>query len=139
MYDCHRRSARHPRRHQHRAHRRRPGGRGPGLRRPLRLLIERLTLDDAQTAEVAKILGDLRLEREQAELDRRRASSTLADLISGDVLDAAALASAAEVRVTAATRERDATISTIERIHALLSPEQRLKLSTLMRSGPFAL
>lgn len=103
------------------------------------MLIERLGLDDAQTAEVARILGDLRLEREQADLDRRRGSSALADLIAADVLDTTALASAAEVRVTAAARQRDAVVSTVERLHALLSPEQRTKLSTLMRSGPLSL
>lgn len=137
MHCHHPRGVRRARRHHHRARHHHRGGRGP--RRPLRFLIERLGLDEAQTAQVAKILGDLRLEREQADLDRRRASSSMADLIAEDTLDAAALASAAEVRVTAAARERDAVVSTIQRIHALLSVEQRLKLSTLMRSGPLAL
>ncbi|MBX2799936.1 MAG: Spy/CpxP family protein refolding chaperone [Myxococcales bacterium] len=135
------------RRWRHPSHRRGPGGpghgggrgRGFGMRRPLRFLIDRLSLDEAQTAEVARILEDLRLEREQADLDRRRARATLADLIAADTLDAAALKLAAEVRVTAAGSERDAAISTVQRLHALLTAEQRSKLSTLLRAGPFAL
>ncbi len=139
MFLSHARGPRSARRHAHRGPRGMHGKRRGGPRRPLRILIERLGLDDAQTAEVARILGDLRLEREQADLDRRRGSSALADLIAADVLDTTALASAAEVRVTAAARQRDAVVSTVERLHALLSPEQRTKLSTLMRSGPLSL
>ncbi|MEN0064910.1 MAG: periplasmic heavy metal sensor [Myxococcota bacterium] len=121
-------------------HRRGPGGKGRfGARRPLRFLIERLSLDDPQAAELSKILSDLRLEREQAELDRKKASGSLADLMTADPLDVGAVRQAAEVRVTAAGRERDATVTAIERLHALLQPEQRVKLAMLVRSGPFAL
>ncbi len=121
-------------------HRRGPGGKGRfGARRPLRFLIERLQLDDPQAADLAKILSDLRLEREQAELDRKRARGALADQLSADTIDATKLREAAEVRVQAAGRERDATVTAIERLHALLTPEQRVKLSMIVRTGPFAL
>jgi len=121
-------------------HRRGPGGKGRfGARRPLRFLIERLQLDDDQAAELAKILSDLRLEREQAELDRKRARGDIADQLAADQIDDAALRAAAEVRVQAAGRERDATITAIGRLHGLLQPEQRTKLAMIVRTGPFAL
>ena len=52
-----------------------PGG--PfGVRRPLRFLAYKLDLDEAQTAELAAILDDLKTERAQAAVDQRRMSST---------------------------------------------------------------
>ncbi len=116
------------------------GGKGRfGARRPLRLLIERLQLDDTQAAELARILSDLRLEREQAELDRKRARGGIADQLEADTLDLDELRKAAEVRVHAAGRERDAAVTAIERLHAFLSPEQRTKLAMIVRTGPLAL
>ena len=115
------------------------GGRGMGMRRPLRFLISRLDLDDDQAAKASKILDDLRLERQQADLDRRRAQAAIADLFAADTLDTAALQQAAEVRVTAATRERDAGVAAVTRLHAALTAEQRLKLSTVLRESPLSL
>lgn len=116
-----------------------PGPRGFGVRRPLRFLVERLELDDAQAAELARVMQQLRLERQQAELDLRRARATLADLVEGAALDAAALEAAAETRVVAARRLRDATIAAVKRLHAALRPEQRTKLATVLRTGPLDL
>ncbi|MCA9494011.1 MAG: periplasmic heavy metal sensor, partial [Myxococcales bacterium] len=87
-----------------------PRGRGFGLRRPLRFLIERLGLDDVQAAEVQRAFEDLRLEREQADLDRRRGQAKLADLLESDTLDEAAIEAAAEPRHSAATREKEAVV-----------------------------
>lgn len=125
----------------HRAHHRHGHhGRGHfGARRPLRFLIERLGLDDGQSAELSRILSDLRLDREQAELDRKRAQHDLADQLAADTLDPTRLRAAAEVRVTAAGRERDATVTAIERLHALLKPDQRAQLAMLVRTGPMTL
>lgn len=113
------------------------GGGGGAMRRPLRFLIERLGLDDAQATAVSKAIEALRLEREQAQLDQRRARAQLADQFEGDVLDPAKLAEAAEVRVTAATRERDAIVAAVTRLHQALKPEQRVRLAMLLRAGPF--
>lgn len=115
------------------------GHEGPGMRRPLRFLIDQLDLDDAQASEVSKAIDALRLEREQAALDERRARSRIAEIVEGDPLDPVALAAAAGVRVDAATRLRDATVSAITKVHAVLRPEQRAKLGMLLRTGPFAL
>ena len=135
-----------------RAHRRafrrrafhRPHGQGPGpgrfgVRRPLRFLIDRLELDESQAAELARTIEQLRLERQQGELDLQRARSTIADLVENEVLDKAALETAAEVRVASARRHRDATVAAMTRLHAALRPDQRFRLSTLLRTGPFDL
>ena len=113
------------------------GGAGGALRRPLRFLIERLGLDDAQATEVSKTIDALRLEREQAQLDQRRARSQLADQFEGDSLDPAKLAEVVEARVTSATRERDAILAAVTRLHGVLQPEQRVRLAMLLRAGPF--
>ena len=141
MFFAHHR-ARRFRAHHHPHHHPGPGGghgRGFGVRRPLRFLMDRLDLDDAQVAEVSKLLEDYRLEREQAQLDRRRSASRIADLLAADTLDQAAVAQAADARVAAAKRARDALVDTITKLHAALGPEQRVKLSTLLRSGPLSL
>ena len=109
-----------------------------GMRRPLRFLIERLSLDDAQAATVSRAIDDLRLEREQAALDQRRAGAKIADLLDADPLDAQKLAAAADARVQAAQRERDALVAAVTAVHAALRPEQRTKLAMLLRSGPLA-
>lgn len=116
-----------------------PRGQGHGMRRPLRFLIGQLDLDDAQAAAVSKALDDLRLEREQAALDRRRASSRIADLVAADTIDRGALEAAADVRVQAAQRARDAVVTAVTAVHGVLRPEQRAKLAMLLRGGPLAL
>lgn len=113
------------------------GGAGGAMRRPLRFLIERLGLDDAQAAAVSKTIDALRLEREQAQLDQRRARSALADQFEGDALDPAKLAEVVEVRVAGATRERDAILAAVHQLHSVLQPEQRVRLAMLLRAGPF--
>src|SRR5437667_12835797 len=53
-----------------------PGGLGGGafgVRRPLRFLAYKLGLNEAQVAEMARILNDLKTERAQAAVDDRRA------------------------------------------------------------------
>jgi len=109
---------------------------GPfGVRRPLRFLAHRLELDEQQTAEVARILDELKTERAQATVDERRAVSTFADALSGDTLDAAKLGEAAASRVRSAERLRDAVVTALGRIHALLDAEQRKQLAFMVRTG----
>ncbi|MEQ1504139.1 MAG: Spy/CpxP family protein refolding chaperone [Myxococcota bacterium] len=114
-----------------------PHGPGGGVRRPLRFLIDRLDLDDAQAAALSKVFDTLRLEREQAALDGRRTQSRLADALEADAFDRGAVEAAAEARVTAATRERDAVVAAVQQVHGLLNPEQRRKLAMVIRNGPF--
>ena len=70
-------------------------GSGPfGVRRPLRFLAYKLGLDQRQVSELAKILDELKTERAQAEVDRRRTTSAFADAVSGEVFDEARAAEA---------------------------------------------
>jgi len=109
---------------------------GPfGVRRPLRYLAYRLELDEQQTAELARILDELKTERAQVTVDERRAVSAFADALSGDALDAAKLGEAAASRVRSAERLRDAVVTALGRIHSLLHAEQRKQLAFLVRTG----
>jgi hypothetical protein len=112
-----------------------PGAGAFGVRRPLRFLAHKLELDEEQVAELAAILGDLKTERAQAEVDARRATGALADAVAGDTVDAERLADGGGLRVKSAERLRDAVTSALRRIHALLRPEQRRRLAYLIRTG----
>ena len=112
-----------------------PGSGAFGVRRPLRFLAHKLDLDEEQVAELAAILGDLKTERAQADVDARRATGALADAVAGDTLDAERLADGGGLRVKSAERLRDAVSSALGRIHALLEPEQRRRLAYLIRTG----
>jgi Spy/CpxP family protein refolding chaperone len=106
-----------------------------GVRRPLRYLAHRLELDERQTAELARILDDLKTERAQVAVDDRRAVSAFADALAGEPLDPTKLAEAAASRVRSAERLRDAVVAALGRIHALLDAEQRKQLAFLVRTG----
>jgi Spy/CpxP family protein refolding chaperone len=109
-------------------------GAGLGVRRPLRFLAWRLELDEDQTAALARILEQLKLERAQAALDLRRAAASLADAFAGEFARPQAEA-AAEQRATAARRVQDAMAKALEELHALLEPDQRRALAELIRTG----
>ncbi|HKB02335.1 MAG TPA: Spy/CpxP family protein refolding chaperone, partial [Gemmataceae bacterium] len=109
-----------------------------GVRRPLRFLAQRLNLDDRQTAELARILDELKTERAQAEVDRRRTLSVFADALAGDAFDAARAAQAGELRVASAARVRDAVLKALGQIHAVLNADQRVRLAYLIRTGTLA-
>ena len=111
------------------------GGGAFGVRRPLRFLAYKLELDEKQVPELARILGDLKTERAQAEVDGRRATSALADAISAGNFDEAKGGEGATLRVKSAERLRDAVLAALRRIHGLLNEEQRAKLAYLIRTG----
>jgi len=106
-----------------------------GVRRPLRFLAHRLELDEKQTAELARILDELKTERAQVAVDDRRVVSAFADAIAGDTLDSTKLNEAAASRIRSAERLRDAVVTALGRIHALLHPDQREQLAFLIRTG----
>lgn len=106
-----------------------------GVRRPLRFLVHRLQLDERQTAELARILDEIKTERAQVAVDERRAVSGFADAVSGEALDASKIGEAAASRVRSAERLRDAVVNALGRIHALLDAEQRKQLAFLIRTG----
>ncbi len=106
-----------------------------GVRRPLRFLAYKLGLDQHQVSELAKILDQLKTERAQAEVDRRRTLSAFADAVSGDAFDQARAQEAAQLRVATAERLRDAVTKALADIHALLDKDQRERLGYLIRTG----
>ena len=106
-----------------------------GVRRPLRFLAYKLDLDEDQVTELARILGDLKTERAQAEVDSRRATAALADAIAAEQFDDQRAAAAGSIRITTAEHLRDAVIKALGRIHALLEPAQRQRLAYLIRTG----
>jgi Spy/CpxP family protein refolding chaperone len=111
------------------------GGAGFGARRPVRFLAMRLDLDDAQVAKLAKILERLRVEREQAAVDSRRAAGTIADALEGEAVDAARVEEATRLRVEATRRVQEAVARALGELHELLDGEQRQELAALIRSG----
>jgi len=123
-----------PREHHHYASPGTEGG-GFGVRRPLRFLAWRLQLDEAQVTEFAKILSDLKTERAQGEVDDRRSLTAFADAVTGESFDAAKAKAAADERVKSLERIQAQVVRSIERIHALLQPEQREKFAYLIRTG----
>jgi Spy/CpxP family protein refolding chaperone len=106
-----------------------------GVRRPLRFLAHKLELDEAQVADLAAILNDLKTERAQAAVDDRRTVAGFADAVAGEAFDDKKVAEAAAARVKSAERLRDAVGTALKRIHTLLGPEQRQRLAYLIRTG----
>jgi len=109
-----------------------------GVRRPLRFLAYKLELDEKQVAELARILDELKTERAQAEVDNRRTLADFADALSGEAFDAAKAAAAGERRVNSAAKLRDTLVQSLQKIHAILNPEQRSRLAYLIRTGVLA-
>jgi Spy/CpxP family protein refolding chaperone len=115
------------------------GGGAFGVRRPLRFLVHKLDLDETQTSTLARILDELKTERAQAEVDRRRTVAAFADALSGDTFDTAKAAEGGDLRVKSAERLRQAVLTALQQIHAILNAEQRKRLAYLIRSGALAM
>jgi Spy/CpxP family protein refolding chaperone len=111
------------------------GGGGFGVRRPLRFLAYKLELDDRQVADLARILDELKTERAQAEVDRRRSLTAFADAIGASAFEEARATEAGKLRVESAERLRDAVSKALKQIHAVLDDDQRQKLAYLIRTG----
>ncbi|MDJ0848391.1 MAG: Spy/CpxP family protein refolding chaperone [Myxococcota bacterium] len=106
-----------------------------GVRRPLRFMASRLDLSEEQFGRAAKILEDLKIERAQATVDLRRASADFAEAIEGGEFGREQAESASRRRIEAARRVQEAVSRALEQLHALLEPDQREELATLIRSG----
>jgi Spy/CpxP family protein refolding chaperone len=115
------------------------GGGGFGIRRPLRFLAYKLGLDENQVAVLARILDELKTERAQGEVDRRRTVAAFADAVAGDPFDVAKAAEGGDLRVKSAERLRDAVLKALQQIHAVLNPDQRVRLAYLIRTGTLAI
>ena len=108
---------------------------GFGVRRPLRFLAWKLGLEEPQLKELAAVLNELKTERAQAAVDDRRALALLADAAQGETFGDDAAAEAARLRVQSAERLQRKIVDSLRRIHALLGPEQRTRLTYLLRTG----
>lgn len=106
-----------------------------GVRRPLRFLAYKLTLDEDQVAELARILDELKTERAQAAVDHRRTVASFADAVAGDTFEDSRAGEGATLRLQSAERLRDAVLTALRRIHKVLKPEQRTRLAYLIRTG----
>ncbi len=109
---------------------------GPfGVRRPLRFLANKLELSEAQMADLARIIDELKTERAQADVDHRRTVAAFADAVEGAAFGAERAREGGDLRVKSAERVREAVISALAKIHALLDEEQRKRLAYLIRTG----
>jgi hypothetical protein len=105
----------------------------------LRFLAYKLELDERQVSELARILNELKLERAQAEVDRRRTVAGFADAVAGESFNTGKAGEAGTLRVTSAERLRDAVVKALQQIHAVLDEEQRKRLAYLIRTGTLAI
>ena len=115
------------------------GGGAFGVRRPLRFLAYKLQLEEAQVAELARILDEIKTERAQAAVDHRRTLSAFADAISSEAFDRGKAETAAKLRLESADRLRAAVVTALGRLHELLNPEQRKRLAYLIRTGTLSI
>ena len=115
------------------------GGGAFGVRRPLRFLAYKLDLDEGQVSELASILNELKTDRAQAEVDHRRTTSALADVVAAESFEESKARSVADERVKSTERVQAAVARALGRIHALLRPEQRAKLAYLLRTGALSM
>ena len=106
-----------------------------GVRRPLRYMAHKLDLDDEQIDKLATILNVLKTERAQARLDEQRSVAGLAQALEGESFDATGAADALAARVAAAERLKQEILTTLQKTHDMLDPEQRKRLAYLLRSG----
>lgn len=115
------------------------GGAGFGVRRPLRFLAYKLELDEKQVAELARIINDLKTERAQAEVDRRRAVAALADALDSETFAQEHATHAGSIKTQSAERLQAAVARALQQMHAVLDAEQRSRLAYLIRSGALSI
>ena len=104
------------------------------IKRPLRFLIHKLELEEDQVHEIADTLSDFKIEKDVADIERRRAKKVLAAALKADVFDREKAEEGVEQQVEAERRLRSAFVDSLERVHAALKPEQREKLAFLFGS-----
>lgn len=110
-----------------------------GVRRPLRFLAHKLDLSEEQTAQLARILDELKTERAQAEVDQRRTIAAFADAIEGPTFGEERATEGGDQRVESARKLREAVVKALRQIHGILDEEQRKRFAYLVRTGVLAL
>ncbi len=110
------------------------GSAGLGTKRPIRFLAYKLDMSREQINEASRILERLKIEREQASVDLRRAAADIADAFDSETFDAQRADAAADKRVETARTVQRALSQALRDLHELLDDEQRTRLATLIRS-----
>lgn len=97
-------------------------------------MARQLDLDEDQVAELAAILDDLKTQRAQTRVDRRKAVSVFADVFLEDTFDADRVKEACAARAESERLVEEAVAKALARTFALLDKEQRKRLAYLLRS-----
>lgn len=114
------------------------GRRWHGLGRSvwLRAIFDRLDTTPGQEREIRAAIEDV---QRAAREERDGLSSSRADLakaIAGDVFDEAAIIEASTRVDGSASHVKEAFVTALRRVHAVLDPRQRERLSELLTNGP---
>ncbi len=110
-----------------------------GIRRPVRFLAERLDLTEKQLSQLARIVERIRIEREQAAVDLRRAAAQFADALEGSDFTLDAAKAAGQQRIDAAKSVQEVVSRSLQELHELLDEDQRDELASLIRTGAIKL
>ena len=114
----------------------RHAGRGDfGVRRPLRYLSYHLDLDEAQRRKVAASFERIKLEREQASLDKKKSDANVADQLLREDVSVADLSQALAERSKADETLQTVLAKELYEIVAVLDEEQREEFAHLVRTG----
>lgn len=108
---------------------------GFGVRRPLRYLSYHLNLDEAQRRKLAASFERVKLEREQANLDRKRVDASLADEFVQTDVSVDDLRQALEPRLQTDANMQTVIAKELYEIAAVLDAEQREEFAHLLRTG----
>jgi len=106
-----------------------------GIRRPLRYLSYHLDLDEAQRRQVAASLEQIKLEREQIDLSRKRANGVLADRFVQPEVSVDDFRQALSRQEQAETQLRTVIAKSLHDIADVLDEEQRDEFAHLLRTG----
>lgn len=115
------------------------GGRSFGVRRPLRYLAHHLDLDESQTRRMARVLNQLKTEREQAEVDEKRVITAIAELLVAGTPTLDEAKQALVGRVNTAEKLRDETAKALVAISDFLDEDQREEFINLLLTGSVTL
>ena len=110
------------------------GGGTLGVRRPLRFLTWRLELSHEQSTKAARVIERIKIEREQANVDLRRAAAEMADAVDGETFDRERMQAAEQRRIEAARHTQEVVSRGLEEFHGFLEEDQRETFAALIRS-----
>ena len=108
---------------------------GFGVRRPLRYLSYHLDLDESQQRAIAASFERLKLEREQAKLDRKKSDAALADAFEHKDASVDDLRQVLAPRAQIDTNMQAVIAKELFEISAVLEDAQREEFAHLLRTG----